>query len=160
LSYFTAYWKNDTWARKAREVALGCPKLDYAASNQFKTAGVVSGSTILVITVLEGVLFVAGRINVAKVLTNKADVAAVLGRPASEIWEGSHYIIPDAGDIDVFRPEVSVPASVAAKLEFESNVGVSRPKLLSNGKLDQQTLRNVRRLYPGAESPLLAAIGL
>ncbi len=159
MSYYTAYWKNSTWDRKANEAARGHAALEYAASNQFQRAGVAPGATLIVVTVRKGVLFVAGRIKVAKVLSSKAAAAAHVGRPVSELWEGSHYIVTEPSDVDVFRDGVTISPAVAASLTFDGAGGATRPKL-RRGLLDQQTLRNVRRLLPGSERPLLAAVGL
>jgi len=160
MSYFTLYWKNDTWSRKAEEASAGRPTLEYAASCQFKRAGVKPGSTVFVVTVLEGILYVAGLVKVNQVLSSKHEVAAALGIPEAELWDSDYYVIPKSGTVDLFRGNVTVSPSVAAGLQFESRTGVvSSPKTGPSGKLDVQTLRAVRRLARGSEQALLTAIG-
>src|SRR5437899_9179219 len=83
--YFTHYWANDTWAENSH--AEGEP-FRHAASNLFRSRGVASGDFVYVVTVQEGKLFLAGRIEVDRVLGqggrrshNRTGASLASGRP-------------------------------------------------------------------------------
>ena len=157
MSYFTTLWKNDTWARKCKLAATGYQQLDYAAASGFKAAGVGSGSTLIVVTVMKGILYVGGYIEVHGVL-NRRDAAKFLGMPDSELWQAEEYAVADRGTTVSFQENCAVPSAIAQKLEFTKGKGFVNLRFEAHGKLDRQTLRGVRKLAPGSELALVSLL--
>ncbi len=153
MSYFTTLWTNETWDRKAKLAAGAYPQLDYAASKGFSSVGVKTGSTVFIVTVKKGILFVGGLIKVHAVL-NKTEAAIFLKRPEEDLWPAQEYIVAAPGSELNFEVHRSLTVEDAANLKFSKNGGFVSPKTLSSGMLDRQTLRNVRKLYPGSEALL------
>jgi hypothetical protein len=158
MSFYTYLWKNDTWAKKDQLSKNGYSKLDYAASNNFKSAGVSEGSTVFIVTVEKGVLHLGGYINVQNIL-NRSQAARYLGQPENELWQADEYIVAEQESCVDFRADLVIPVEKAKKLEFQQKGhGFLNLKMDSDGKLDRQTLRNVRKLYPGSEKLLFNAL--
>jgi len=160
LAYFTYLWKNETWTRKKAEAAEGHDRLDYAAGDRFTSAGVTPGSTVFVITVEGGELYLGGYIHVGRILDCK-NAALTLGQPESSLWGAKEYIVAEPGTEVHFRGDLLVPRHISHHLQFERNGGFVHPvppKIDAEGKIDRQTLRHVRKLYRGSESVLFALL--
>ena len=157
--YFTYLWTNDSWRRKAALAREGYWNLDYAASNRFRSAGVENGSVVFIVTVLEGSLYLGGSIQVAGVFDRKG-AADFLGISADGLRMAKEYIVAKPGTEFVFRADLKVEDRIAHRLRFcNKRGGFVYPRLDASGKIDRQTFRNARPLYPGAEQALLQLLG-
>lgn len=155
VDYFTYLWRNESWCRKAELAREGFGYLEYAASNRFRAAGVAPGCVVFIVTVIRGYLFLGGRIDVADVLDRRG-AAEYLGMRADDLRGAREYIVARPGEEDRFRSDLKVDDSIAHGLKFSArNRGFVHPRLDREGRIDRQTLRNARLLYPGAEQPLL-----
>ncbi len=147
--YFTHYWANDTW-RWQREQE-GEP-LRHTAGNLFRSRGVGSGDFVYVVTVLEGRLFLAGRIEVQSIVGQQEASTALA---EDRLWEASEHIIARPGTDNPQRYRRQVPAEVVKQLRFIEHTGPAvAPIVDSQGLLDRQTLRGVRELTPASAALL------
>lgn len=152
-NYFTYLWKNEQWARKCKASDDGPRLLEYAAGDKFKSNGVTKGSTVFIVTVIKGDLYLGGAIVVSEIL-DKPQAITRLGVPEQSLWKAEEYILPEQGKASSFTCSNLIPPEVSHRLEFVEGAGFRNP-VVRQGKLDVQTFRNVRKLYPGSEKALL-----
>ena len=152
-NYFTYLWKNEQWRQKCNATDGGPLLLEYAAGDKFKSNGVTKGSTVFIVTVIEGDLYLGGAIVVSEVL-DKPQAMVRLGIPEQSLWKAAEYIVSERGKVTSFTCSNMIPPEVSHRLEFVEGAGFRNP-VVRQGKLDGQTFRNVRTLYPGSETALL-----
>lgn len=152
--HFTYLWRNAAWEKKIVLAREGYWYLDYAASNRFRSAGVVPGSVVFIVTVIKGSLFLGGYMVVEDIL-DRADAAIHLGLYKDDLWPAKEFIVARPEFEVVFRGDLKVDDNIAKGLKYATrNGGFTYPKQDAEGKIDRQTLRNVRRLFPGSENTL------
>ncbi|QSA98475.1 hypothetical protein [Methylococcus sp. EFPC2] len=149
---FIYLWKNEQWNHKAESTNHNSHLLTYAASDKFSKNGVIENSTVFIVSVFGGVLYLGGYIRVFKIL-NKLQASEYLGINEEELWKAKEYIVAEKGKENVFKYDNVVPDSISHKIEFYKGNGFVNP-VIKHGKIDEQTFRNVRRLYLGAEKKL------
>ena len=154
--YFTYLWTNESWIRKTALAREGYWHLDYAAGNRFRSAGVAPGSVVFIITVIRGSLFLGGYIEVEAVL-DRENAAKFLGQYAGDLRNANEFIVARPGSEVVFRGDLKVDDAIAKSLGYRTKSGeLVYPKQDAEGRIDRQTLRNVRRLFTGTEKKLFA----
>jgi hypothetical protein len=149
--YFTHYWKNETW-EEHKHLWESDPQgvfLDYAASNNFVERGVDPGDFLYPVTIIDGALYLLGKLEVDKVCDFE-EAASTLGRDA--LWEADDYAIAAKPTPMHFNLDVSL--EVTEQLTFISGNGTEQLKFSSPGRLDRQTLRGVRELRPESAAQL------
>jgi Domain of unknown function (DUF3883) len=137
--YFTHYWKNKTWEE---ERAIGYEHFEGTAGNDFRKRGVEPGDFIYVITVIDGKLILGGGIEVVAILTQTEAEEAYGG----EVWPAEDHAVakPETGSpMDFDRV---VPTDVVRKLRFIAGSEEVAPIFTGGEKLDNQTMRGVRKL--------------
>jgi Domain of unknown function (DUF3883)/Domain of unknown function (DUF3427) len=144
--YFTHYWQNGTVERHR---ASGHSLLEYAASNVFVDRGVNSGDVVYPVTVLDGELYLVGRLEVERVC-DAAKAEERLGY--KPFWTASDYVI--AADPTPMQFDLEVSLEMTRGLRFVTDRTSSGPKFSSPGRLDQQTMRGVRELTPDSAAEL------
>ena len=149
--YFTYLWKNDEWKRKVKDLDQN---LIYAASNQFSERGVKVEDTLFIVTVLDGCLYLGGKI-IIKQITNRSTAASLLSLNEADLWKASEYAIASLSSISIFQKNNLIEGVISHKLEFTDGRGFKNPKL-KDGKLDVQTFRGVRELYDDSYKHLLS----
>ncbi|TCK16978.1 hypothetical protein DFR30_0198 [Thiogranum longum] len=149
--YFTQYWTNDQWKLETDHANRGYTALDHTAGNQFRKAGVGIGDVIFVVTVKKGQLFLGGKIVVTKLCSQSE--AENLFKTDFGLYQANEHLIGSKNP-DRFRPTLKVPVKIVEALYFESSDGPKPLKFKSQGVLDQQTLRGVRRLTPRSAEEL------
>ena len=160
VKYFTYLWTNAAWKRKTELAREGFGAIEYAASKKFSSAGVEPGSVVFLVTNIKGSLFLGGTVEVHQIL-NHRDAAAYLKIRPADLWSAKEFIVAPHGREDYFRGDLKVDDRIAHGLKYRKRSGgFQHPKLDREGKIDRQTLRNVRCLYPGAEQPLLELLSL
>src|SRR2546426_1511578 len=131
--YFTHYWANETWAENSHEEGKS---FRHAASNLFRSRGLASGDFVYVVTILEGRLFLAGRIEVDRLL-GQEEAEAVIGQ--GSLWPADDHIVAKAGTENPVRFHRRVPPDVVRRLRFLSGDGPAvAPLVDSEGRLDPQ----------------------
>src|SRR5206468_1037169 len=112
--YFTHYWANDTWAENSHTQDK---PFRHAASNLFRSRGVASGDFVYVVTVLEGRLFLAGRIEVDRVL-GQDEAEAIIGE--GPLWPADDHVVSKPGTEKPVQFDREVPLDVVKRLRFIS----------------------------------------
>jgi hypothetical protein len=148
--FFTHYWLNRTWEWHREDGSEGY-LLDHIAGNLFGQRGVCVGDTVYVVTVIEGGLYVCGKLIVGKVC-NVDEAAATLRRSPEELWEAEEHIV--AASATPMRFNLKVPSRLTRQLTFISGGIPKRPTFKSKDYLDGQTLRGVRELDPESAAAL------
>lgn len=138
--YFTHYWKNETWENERRVSGRQDP-LDHVADNKFVTRGVESGDFLYPVTIMDGELYLLGRLQVGKVC-NFHEAARILG--TNDLWDATDHLI--AAESTPRHFDLTVPLHLTQHLTFISGNAEKRLKFRSTGRLDPQTLRGVREL--------------
>lgn len=147
-TYYTQYWSSK-WLKAAD---MDGEIMDHTAGDKFVKMGVAPGDFIYVVTVQRGHLYLLGRMQVGKICSQK-EAERVLG--TSNLWEGKDHLIARSGTGSPTRFDRQVPIRVVRRLQFESPSGGSKPlKFISNGVLDRQTLRGVRKLTASSAAML------
>lgn len=147
--YFTHYWQNSTW--RDIEARGEGDTLEHIAGNMFKKRGVDIGDMVYVVTVLNGRLFLCGKLKVGKIC-NVNEAAKDLDCEPQDLWEASEHII--ASEATPMRFDRSVPLDITANLRFVQPKGLDGLKFVTPGYLDQQTIRGVRQLEPSSATEL------
>ncbi len=149
--YYTHYWNNETC--NYQEGAPG-KTLEHTAGNMFRSHGVVAGDTVYVVTVRQGILFLIGKMQVAKIC-NQDEADKLLG---TGLWEAEEHVIAVSGTGSLENLYRRVSGDVTKALRFySSTTGSPTPlKYAKNNEklLDQQTLRGIRRLTPSSAMAL------
>src|SRR2546422_7418524 len=128
--YFTHYWSNDTWADES--IQEGEP-FRHAASNLFRSRGVAVGDFVYVVTVLEGRLFLAGRIEVDRVL-GQEEAEALIGQ--EPLWPAEDHVVSKPESARPAQFDRVVPLEVVKRLRFISGKGAAvAPGIDSDGML-------------------------
>ncbi|MFB1486960.1 MULTISPECIES: hypothetical protein [unclassified Thiocapsa] len=153
-NYFTYLWTNARWKQKCESSNERSRLLSYAASENFRKRGVEPGSTVFIVTVLGGELYLGGSILVSKMMTH-AEAKNFLDLPEQDLWRAEDYIVAEKGKEMIMRCDNKIPAAIAHELRFWTSAGSVKPKVV-DGELERQTLRGIRQLYPGSEKPLLS----
>jgi hypothetical protein len=141
-----------TWAEGADANRGAKGRLEHTASDVFGDRGVQRGDRVFVAEVVGGQLHLIGRMVVADVLSQQQ----AQKRMIDEVWKARDHLMaaPGASPISYERP---VKPGIAAKLQFLRKTGrvghdgapeyrVTKLKFNSDGRLDDQTTRTVRRL--------------
>ncbi|MGY6274354.1 hypothetical protein [Methylomonas sp. MgM2] len=149
---FTYLWKNEQWNHKVESTIHNSHLLTYAASDKFSKNGVTENSTVFIVSVFGGVLYLGGYIRVFKIL-NRSQASEYLEVSEKDLWKAKEYIVAEKGSEQVFKFNNVVPDTISHKIEFFKGKGFVNP-VIKYGKIDEQTFRNVRRLYIGAEKKL------
>jgi len=128
--------------------------LDHSACNQFVSRGVSHGDTLYVASSLHGKMVLVARFVVDDIVSQRTAER----RLRHKLWTAAEHAmaIPGTGA----RPRIDrfVDDSIVASLRFIMADGSEKPPLIhADGRLDQQTLRSLRRLSP-ASAKLLDSI--
>lgn len=138
-SYFTHYWKNSTCQEQEWSPDS---VLNYTAGNMFRKRGVKQGDRVFVVTVSRGRLFLVGAMDVREILT-RTQAAREL---KTSVWNAAEHLVAVRGSASSKRFDRVVPPEIVRELMFEGPDGPIPPKMIDDTRLDQQTLRGVRKL--------------
>ena len=149
--YFTYLWKNDQWdwERSRRDSR----PFEHCAGSQFLSRGVRPGDRVYVVTNIGGRMYLGARMVVLKVCSAE-EAAEHLGVTPHQLYPGREHCLGQEGTPLDFDRIVS--RDNTAQLQFlTSSTEETKPLAFdSEGKLDRQTLRGVRRLTPGSAALL------
>jgi hypothetical protein len=106
--------------RAMRSRLLGRTRLLHSGSDDFARCGVRPGDRIYVLTLAQGVLYLGGRLQVARVIA-RADAIRRFGEAA--IGPGAHQAVAVRGLAGAFLPDLPVPAALSAALRVLSAAG-------------------------------------
>ncbi|MBI4918204.1 MAG: HNH endonuclease [Acidobacteria bacterium] len=154
MRYFTHLWSKD-WLVKG-EAGEG-EKLDHTAGTWFRKRRVRAGDIVYAVAVREGHLHLLGRLEVAEVCSRRR-AEALLG--TDDLWDAPDHVVAKAGTGTPTNYSRVIPPGTVAKLRFVSARGSFIPaKFSAPGRLDHQTMRNVRELTPASARLLDSYLG-
>jgi hypothetical protein len=139
--YFTTYWKNEQWERQ-RQRAAGEPQ-GHISANNLRKKGIRPGDCLYVVTLIEGRLFLAGRIEVGEMLTQSQAESLF----EQSLYSADDHILAREGSEMAFDLDRVVPRNITTQLRFVKKREQPVPLVFKGkGLLDQQTLRSIREL--------------
>ena len=131
------YWKPSTVDHN-----LGRGPLNHTSGNQLNPGRINAGDTIWVATVRNGVLLLAGRIIVGRII--RGQKAAENFLRTSNLWEAEFHVIAKPGTEENLQ-EVNIE-DIAASLRFQSPSADCLT--VTNGRVNAQQLQSLRKLTP------------
>ena len=144
VRYYTHYWQNATWKHMVKiKKEVKDYKLARAGSNMFRNRNVKVGDYVYVVTVINGELYLGGRICVEKILDQKQ--VEEYHDWGYEIWTSDDHIVSSLDKAMDFIPDRRIPADSVKNIKFHTRSG-PKPLKFVNEMIDRQTLRGVRRL--------------
>jgi hypothetical protein len=143
--HFLAYWLPSTLKRN---LDRGLTRMNHSASDQFDKLRAGGGDTVWLVTANKGKLILIGRIQVGKILNQKA-AERELKKEQDGVWEATYHIRPKGRSRKVLVVDIT---AIAKDLRFQSDSGKDR--LTVRGRqVNPDQLQKMRRLSP--ESALL-----
>lgn len=140
MSYFTYLWTNECRLDEIEKGFEGKP-LELSAGNAFTKRGVKKGDTMYVLCVDKGLVYLIGRMKVARILPRDV-YDAEFGTP--DLWDGEEVVVGENGTPCRFN--FTIPPETLKNLRFEAKK--TEPLKVEDGKLvEAQSLRSVRELY-------------
>jgi hypothetical protein len=141
--YFTHYWSNATWRREA----IRLDDLDHTAGNQFRKKGIRAGDVIYIITVIDGKIFLGGKLVVDQVVGQQM-AAEILDKWPGALWNAKEHVIADDEEyLYSFDPDNEVPWDIAKGICVKHSDGQRGLKRTRDGSgIDPQTIRGVCEL--------------
>lgn len=140
MAHFTYLWTNECRMNCISAGWEGKP-LGISAGSAFSKRNVRKGDTIYVLCVEKGLVYLVGRMKVARILSREA-YDAEFRNP--DLWPGDEVVIGENGTPCRFH--FTIPPETLKKLRFESKK--AEPLLIEDGKLvEPQSLRSVRELH-------------
>lgn len=122
--------------------------LDYTGSNIFRQRGVSPGDSVYVVTILNGVLYLLGKMQVERLCDYEEAEKYMRHQP----WQARDHVIGSHGTPKRFEGEV--PPEITGQLTFISSQGNMSVRWVSADWLDRQTLRGVREITSGSAKKL------
>ena len=140
--YFMQSWKShlcDQYLREGDEGGILCE----TSSAKFAQLRVMEGDQIYAVFVRDGKLFLIGKMEVGRFASSWKEVVDLVGPNVYRGVKGAKYSFATYATRMSFNREMRI--RVVKSLRFVSNRN-PRLKFVDNGKLDRQTMRNLREL--------------
>ncbi len=150
-SYFTQYFKNDTWRKN--EIYNGQPIL-HTCGKHLRERGIKPGDVIYPVTIFDGQLFLGGRLIVDRYVTQAEAKAHVPEQRFQDHQEVGQHMIADRRTAVPYKSDRKVPFSTVQALTFITANGSAKLKFSDGANLDRQTLRGIRELTEEAAQVL------
>jgi hypothetical protein len=141
--FFTCHWRNSGWRN---EVNSEYKPVSSAGSNNFRKRGVINGAVVYIITIIDGQLYLGGKMNVEKIVPRNVAVR-IIGK--SSLWDAKEWIIDETRSGTPLNFHRKLSPEISKQLQF-GPVGMEPKGLVftSTTNLDNQTTRGVRELTP------------
>ena len=143
MRYWICHWKNQYWSGATNPE--GEP-VRSSGSSRFSKRGVSPGDVVYIVSILDGILLLGGRMMVGELVSR----AELVGRTKHDrYYDAPEWIVAQADSgtrLDLHR---ALDPALTRRLRFNSRK--SKPKtpfFVSEGKLDGQTTRGIRELTP------------
>lgn len=146
MAAFTHYWTVETCKKALDDGWTGKPP-DHVGGNAFESRGVRVGDKVYAVVVMRGRLFLIGRMTVGRIVYSDDEARELIGYPP---WSAREHLICARDQCTMQRFDRELPVDVVRQLRFESTEGPVPPVFRESDKLDQQTLRGVRKLTASA----------
>ena len=141
MSHFTYLWTNEC---RLNSIGLGLEgkPLGLSAGSAFTKRGVKKGDSIYVLCVDKGLVYLVGRMKVARILPRDV-YDSEFANP--HLWSGDEIVIGENGTPCRFH--FTIPPDKLQDLRFETK-GKAGRLVVEDGKLvEPQSLRSVRELH-------------
>jgi 5-methylcytosine-specific restriction protein A len=135
-SYFTQYWRTGTGVGSEGE------KLEHTAGI-FRRRGVSDGDWVFVISMHDRKYILVGRMVVDGPPRTRKEAREEFGE---DVWDAPDHLFSRNGEASSVSFERVIPLEVLRALRFETQAGPKPLRFVTKARLDQQTLRGVRRL--------------
>lgn len=139
-TYFTQYWS----LAKIDLTSQG-QILDHTAADTFSRAGIKKGDHLYILTLQNGAPVLIGRMIASDNPISRSEASK---RLKYKPWNATEHLMAQKGSSSTIDYERSIPWEIAKKLRFISAPGRTSLKFITPRKLDQQTLRSIRKLTP------------
>jgi putative restriction endonuclease len=146
--YFLHFWTTEAWSR-ARATRAG-ERLSRVSGGLLRRSGISPGDFLYAAWVHEGVLWLAGRMEVAQILPPHAD--------QEDLWEPTIECVCPPEQGTVLRFDHKVPRRIVQAIRLEGPSGLQPLPSAPGGKLDGQSLRSVRGVSPESAALLDALL--
>jgi hypothetical protein len=153
--YWTCQWKNKYWRG---DINSEYGPLCSSGSNNFRKRGVSPGDIAYVISVLNGQLYIGGKMTVRRIVSRSEAVRIWRNE---NLWDADEWVIDEEEMGTPFNPRRRLAPEVTKKLRLI--VGGSERRgyaFVSNTHLDSQTTRGIRELTPESAAFLDRIISL
>jgi hypothetical protein len=140
MRYWICHWQNRYWKNKINPE--GNP-LRSSGSNMFSKRGVTPGHTVYVVSILDGILLLGGRMIVSEIVSRQE---LIRRRKDDRFYDAAEWAVaePAGSRLDLHR---ALDPDLTGQLRFISRESMPKPPCFrSEGKLDGQTTRGVREL--------------
>lgn len=161
MTAHTFLWNQDVWKVRAGETMLGKNLyIDHIASdNKDKFTNFHDGDEIFVVTVMQGQLFVGGRLVVGSSPVDRDQAIALLGR--DDLINKKLFVLANVSHLDKFRSGKPVDSEAARNLDLITTKGVcKKPNLDKKNMLDKQAFRFSYELSQKSATVLRECLGL
>jgi hypothetical protein len=150
VKYFTMLWREDTCADHRARGWSGRP-LRHMGSNLFSSRGIKVGDRIYAVSTSHGRLILIGALTVGEMTTSREIVRRAVGY---EPWNAAEHVIAAEDSASPMSFDNVVPSPAARSLLFRTAGGATGLVFRDSDRLDQQTLRGIRRLDDDSASVL------
>ena len=140
MRFWICHWQNRYWKHKINPE--GNP-LRSSGSNMFSKRGVAPGHVVYVVSILDGILLLGGRMIVSEIVPRQE---LVRRRKDDRFYDAAEWAVaePAGTRLDLHR---ALDPNLTGQLRFISRESMPKPPCFrSEGKLDGQTTRGVREL--------------
>jgi hypothetical protein len=161
MTAYTFLWSEKTWKARAKEVQAGKNLyIDYVAGEAKRPLTNFSdGDEIFVVTVMQGQLFLGGRLIVDSSPVSREKAEFRLGR--SDLLDKELFVLAKDSLLDKFRSGKPVGSEAARSLDLITSEGVrKRPDLDRKNMIDRQAFRIPYKLSPESASVLRECLDL
>jgi 5-methylcytosine-specific restriction endonuclease McrA len=139
--YWTFHWQNRSWRG---DVHVEGSRLRISGSNKFRDRGVSVGDSVYVITLVDGRLFLGGRMTVGRIVS-RASAEKLLG--TSNLWDAAEWIIGSEEEGTPLNLHRQLEPSLTKRLRFRSPDGKTRSLYFeSDHRLYGQATRGLQEL--------------
>src|ERR1017187_9785184 len=140
MRYWICHWQNRYWKH---EINPEGKPLRSSGSNMFSKRGVAPEDVVYVVSILDGMLLLGGRMIVTEIVSRSE---LVRRRKDDRFYDAAEWAIaePAGTRLDLHR---ALDPDLTSRLRFISSESQSKPPCFrAEGKLDGQTTRGLREL--------------
>jgi predicted HNH restriction endonuclease len=152
--FWTCHWQNRFWRP---DINAEHKAVCHSAGNSFKKRGVSRGDVVYVVSLMEGQLFLGGKMSVDRILTYR-EAVDFFGH--ANFYNAEEHVIGVDGSGTPLNLHRRLSPALSKQLRFESKTGPKEPFFVSDTELDNQATRGVRELTPESAALLDRIIGV
>lgn len=145
--YWTCHWQNRFWRNDVNDEN---EPINHSAGNSFTKRGISPGDVVYIISMIEGQLYLGGKMTVDQIL-GYDDAVDFFGH--DNIYEADEHLIGVDDSGTPLHLQRRLTPALTKQLRFETKSGPKGPFFVSETRLDNQATRGIRELT--AESAAL-----